>query len=322
MTRGRMAVAARGTFGPALLSMGILFLGSCTEPEDTKRPAGNGKSSGTFLVSLVPASLATDAETQISGLVQDGEQPPTNTLKETAKTGPCRVLEVDPPLCSPRCASGSICVATNTCQAFPRSIGAGKVTVTGVKLKSGASSFSMDPLNKNYSRTSDLAFPPFAEGDVVTFSAAGDTGIGAFSVSAKGIPPLEVITKDISLADGQPVKLDWKAPGITGNSKVHVEVDISHHGGLKGLIECEAPDNGNLVIDASLVDKLKALGVAGWPKLDIARQAVGTNDQVHVELKLESIVSLPLTIPGITSCFEDADCPDGGKCQQDMKCGR
>jgi hypothetical protein len=37
-------------------------------------------------------------------------------------------------------------------------------------------------------------------------------------------------------------------------------------------------------------------------------------------LRLESRVVRPVSIPGIVSCIEDADCPSSQTCQQDFKC--
>ena len=107
---------------------------------------------------------------------------------------------------------------------------------------------------------------------------------------------------------------------MAGKSAISVRVDISHHGGIKGAIECEGPDNGSLEIAATLVDKLKALGVSGFPKIDISRKATGTHPDVHVDLTIESTVEKSLTIPGIISCTGDDECPTGQTCKQDLKC--
>jgi hypothetical protein len=199
----------------------------------------------------------------------------------------------------------------------------GKVTVTGVKLKSAAASFAMTQLFNNYQPgvADSLAYPPFAEGDAVTFSAAGDSALGAFKVTATGIGLLTVLNDTITMADGKPITLKWTAPAKAGASVVAVYVDISHHGGSKGKIECEGPDNGSLVIAANLVDQLKALGVSGYPKIEITRKSTGTNADVKVSLVVESLVSRDLEIPGLISCDgSTAVCPDGKTCQPDLQC--
>jgi hypothetical protein len=103
-------------------------------------------------------------------------------------------------------------------------------------------------------------------------------------------------------------------------TKVHVELDISHHGGTKGKIECVADDNGRLEIAAELVTRLKALGIAGWPIAELTRQAKGTSPDVKVDLLLESKFVKDITIPGLVSCSDHPDCPTGQTCQVDMTC--
>jgi hypothetical protein len=133
---------------------------------------------------------------------------------------------------------------------------------------------------------------------------------------------LHILNDSITLADGQAISLKWTAPGAANaaNSTIFVMVDISHHGGSKGKIECEGPDNGALEIPAALVDKLKALGVSGFPKIEVSRRAVGTSASVDAEVVLESMDNKLLNIPGLISCGGDEDCPGTQKCQQDLQC--
>src|SRR5690606_38456471 len=141
-----------------------------------------------------------------------------------------------------------------------------------------------------------------------------------FTVSAKGIPPLVLLNDSISLEDGKPVDLRWTPPAQPGNSRISVDVDISHHGGSRGMIECEGPDNGAMIIAGALVDQLKALGISGFPKMEISRQAVGVHPEFEVELVLESRVTKYIGIPGLISCSDHLDCPDGQTCADDMQC--
>jgi hypothetical protein len=198
----------------------------------------------------------------------------------------------------------------------------GKLTLTGAKTKDGATTVTMDPILNGYQMTAgtNLAYDPFTEGDPVSVSAAGDTVLGKFSVSAKAISRLAVLNDSIVLADGKPIQLRWTPPGKDVGSRVSVAVDISHHGGAKGKIECETADNGTLDIDASLVDALKALGVSGFPRIELSRKSVGTNAQVHVDLEIESPITKLVSIPGLISCSGDEECPEGKTCQQDLQC--
>lgn len=299
------------------------FAASCMDDSGGgKAPAGSGSSFGSFQVSLVEPTGITQGFTSVLGQLYSGPTPSSLIWEAGAKSGSCQVFTPRVPFCEQPCGSGAICVADGKCQDFPKAIGAGKVTVTGVKTQSGAMSFSMDPILNTYQPAGGtlLAFPPFAEGDAVTFSATGDTSVAAFSVSAHGISPLAALADSFALADGKPIELEWTPAKDPAASFVSVLVDLSHHGGTKGKIECEGADDGKLEIAAVLVDQLKALGVSGFPKIEISRKAIASNAEANVELVLESAVTKPLGIPGLVSCTEDAGCPTGQTCQQDLKC--
>jgi hypothetical protein len=301
----------------------FLLAGSCmNDPGGSGKPVVYGPSSGVFRVSLIAPSEGSPGRTTIAGRIYGGVTPSAVNWVEKGSTGACKVFTPTTPFCETSCGSGALCVADNTCKAFPKSISAGKVTVTGIKLKSGAAAFSMTQLFNNYQPgvADTLAYPPFADGDAVAFSAAGDSSVGAFKVTSAGIGLLSLLNDTITLADGKPITLKWTAPAKAGASVVSVFVDISHHGGSKGKIECEGPDNGSLEIAAGLVDQLKALGVSGFPKIEITRKSTGTNADVKVDLVLESLVSKELQIPGLISCGSTDDCPDGKTCQADLQC--
>jgi hypothetical protein len=313
--------------GMRLLALPLfLFAGACMNDsgDGGKPPAGKKDSFGGFLVSLVQPTEISQGYTSVVGQMYSGATPSSLVWETVAKSGSCTLFKPKVPFCETPCGSGAACVADNKCMDFPKPVSVGKVTVTGVKTKDGASTFTMDPLSLNFSYlpagSIQLKMPPFAEGDAVEFSAAGDTGASAFKVSAKGIAALAILNDTIVLADNQPILLKWTAPADPANSTVSAVVDISHHGGTKGKIECEGPDNGALEIAAPLVTQLKALGVSGFPKIDVARRAVGNAADVHVSLALESAVTKSLQIPGLISCGGPEDCPDGKTCQPDLQC--
>jgi hypothetical protein len=102
----------------------------------------------------------------------------------------------------------------------------------------------------------------------------------------------------------------------------HVSIDISHHGGIKGIIECDAEDTGSLELSAALLTELLNLGVAGFPTIHISRRFVGSTTIApgRVELAVVSDVLIPVEIPGLTSCNDDSSCPNGQTCQADETC--
>jgi hypothetical protein len=311
-------------FGARSLAFPLaLSVASCLgDPDGGEKPQGGGPSYGSFLISLVEPTATAKGFTSVLGAITTFPTPASLSWEEGAQSGSCRIYKPHVPFCETPCGSEAICVEDGKCQEFPKSLGAGKVTVKGVKTKAGANSFTMDPTKNNYQPDSrdSLAFPPFAEGDEVGITAAGDSSVAAFSVSVKGIAPLVALKDSFALADGQPIGLEWTPAKDPQASRVSILVDLSHHGGTKGKIVCEGPDNGKLEIPAVLVDGLKALGVSGFPKIEISRKAIATNPDVHVDLVLESLITLPLSVPGIVSCIEDSGCPDGQTCQRDSKC--
>jgi len=299
------------------LPLFLLVTACVNEPKDgNPPPVGTKAVTGKFTV-----AMSETGNTSIIGTIQTGPSPANIVWEEIDQSGSCRLYKPRVPFCDPRCETGFTCVEDGQCMASPQRIGVGKVTVTGIKTNTGTSTFSMDMIVNSYQAVGiQLAFPPFAEGEAVTFSAAGADSIAAFAVTAKGIAPLAILNGEITMADGQPITLQWTPSAQAGNSVISVYVDISHHGGTKGKILCEGPDNGNLVIAASLLDKLKALGVSGFPKVEITRKSETLNADAGVELSLESMVNKELTIPGLISCGGDEDCPDGQTCQNDLKC--
>ena len=262
---------------------------------------------GSFQIKLAAESSLGSANTSVVGKVYDGPTPETLVLEKVQTEGACTLTTPRAPFCATPCGGSGVCVEDDTCLAYPSARGVGTVTVNGVKTAAGASSFTMMPIANTYQPPADvaLAYPPFAEGDPVTIAAAGDY-FPAFSLTSKGIAPLE---------------LTWTKGG-TASATVFVKLDISHHGGSKGQIECAASDTGSLSVAATLISKLLDLGVAGYPTVIVTRRAIGATaiSAGRVELVVSSSVEQPVTIDGLHSCTEDEECPSAQTCQSDLTC--
>ncbi len=285
--------------------------------------AGTGDSSllvGSFQLKVTPATDVAAASTTLVGKVYDGATPAATLWVSPQKDGACTLTTPSVPFCNTACGGSAVCVADDTCQDYPTAHGVGTVTVTGVQTSDGQSSFTMTPIANNYQPTASLAYPPFADGDAVTVAAAGDF-FPAFSLSSKGVAPLALTSSAFALKSGQSLDLAWTKGGA-GNSTIHVKLDISHHGGSKGQIECDTDDSGTLSISAALISKLLDLGVAGYPSVIVTRQAVGatTISAGRVELVVSSVVERAVTVDGVNSCTDDDDCPTGQTCQTDLTC--
>lgn len=295
----------------------------------------HGAARGRFVITLVaevPASgdlPATPAYASLLGTVYDGPPLAPTPWVVTEEEGDCRLLEPTRPLCDPPCRASEVCVADGMCAAHPDTLDVGTVTVRGLRAQDGADVIELRPLTPSdaYQLPGSvrLEYPPFAEGDRVTLEADGGA-LAPFSMSAPGIAPLALIGEgDIDFSAETATELRWTPPAEAGRSRVRVNVDISHHGGQKGEIECETDDDGALTIPQPLGARLIELGVAGYPGLQIAREALGEapGRVGRIELVLSSPVNRELQIPGLVSCDEPGEqdvCSEGQLCRQDRRC--
>jgi hypothetical protein len=231
------------------------------------------------------------------------------------------------PFCDPACESGAACVTGDVCQVYPMAHSLGNATVSGLQLEDGSSEFSITPLRPNFNylpgASITLVNPPVAEGAPVQLTTTGGD-YDAITLVALGVAALDFHSdgQPLPFAPDGPVLLEWTAPEDSDQSEIVIEVDISHHGGAKGKINCSAPDTGSLEISQPLVAGLIDLGVAGFPTIAIARRSVGyaNIEPGRVTLEISSDLELPLEIPGLVSCAGPEDCESGQTCGTDRTC--
>ena len=311
-----------------ILTLALLFQASCGEAgpaSDAALDGGSTAAIGSFTVTLVPAmsggggAQAAPAYTSVFGKVHDGPVPAAVVWTVVEEANGCRLSTPRVPFCSVPCGGAAVCVDGGSCVSQPRAQDLGRVHVTGL----GTGAFDMEPIAGNYQPSAGVAlpYPPFREGGVVRVAAPGGA-LGAFSIESRGIAPL-VFEQNPTLVSGQPLRLTWTAPGQPDLSRIEVKLDISHHGGARGTIECEVPDSGSLEIPASQVSQLLALGVAGFPTIVVTRAATGTAAVRAgvIALRVLSTVERAVEIEGLRSCTGDGECPAGKKCRSDLTCG-
>ncbi len=285
------------------------------------------ESYGVFRVTLVPENIVLGSlpYTQISGMMNDGPSPPEIIFEETMKEGNCRLLKTIYPLCNPSCGSNAKCVKKDSCMEYPNNFSVGEVTLKGFKKNGSDTTFKLSPRTGSIGTYYQMAgikldYPPFTEGDTITFAPAGSASASPFTLQARAISPLKMITTTAILEDGKPITLKWEKSSIEGISRIHVRVNISYHGGTKGEIQCDCEDNGEIVIPARLLDELKTYGIAGYPVADVTRRSVGTNENAKAQLIIESTVTVELTYPDKQSCTGHEDCPEGYHCTDYRLC--
>lgn len=296
------------------------------------KDVGNGDPEvlvGTFqvrLVAPVEASPGVDPApgfTTVFGKVYDGPTPATLIWEEVERSGECTLLTPRVPFCNTPCGGSAACVEDDVCQAYPTARSVGLVTVTGLSSTTGPVDLELRPVANNYQNPAnvELAYPAFGEGQQIGLSAAGDL-LPSFAVSAFGIQPLTLGDTELRLVGGQALNLSWSVPGDPALARVVVKLDISHHGGTKGKIECDATDDGSLEIPGAMIGQLLALGVAGFPTVIATRRSVASTRIAvgRVDLAISADDERPVIIDGLTSCTEDGDCSGGATCQPDLTC--
>ncbi len=282
---------------------------------------------GTFVVELVRMELVRPQVSLVTAQALDGDPPALFRLEATMREGECELLVPRIPFCAARCASGSVCVADDTCQPRPARVDVGAISVTGLRRRDGASISRFASETTGYQLDSDeLVYPPFAAGETVQWSIAGAATVPAMTVDVPAIDELTVLSLTPMSRPGQPLDVRWQPPvgAPPEGQRTIVSLDFTHHAGLRGMISCVTADDGALTIPASLVTGLHALGTAGFPALYVTRSVTRTREvnghRMTFEVKSEK--EIYVEIPGIRSCRTPEECPAGERCRDDFTCGR
>lgn len=283
----------------------------------------------TLLTGYVTVELV-DADpkyTTINARVNNGVTPPLKVLNAMTADGDCQLLIPSYPLCTTPCGSAGVCVADETCMPYPTSQDVGTIHVTGVHTAAGASELDLTHLVSSGTHTyshgaTALAYPGFAEGDPITAAIGGGAFTPAFTIATTGIAPLVVTSPEPTLDRNTPVTITWTPPSGSATSRIGVKVEISHHGGFKGQIECDTADDGSLTLGGPIVTQLLDLGVAGFPTITTTRTIVsaGLTTAGRVDFTVSSAISQAVHIPGVISCTDDTECTPPATCQDDLTC--
>jgi hypothetical protein len=287
-------------------------------PSDVE-PAADPSLVGAFNVRLDEATTTSPARTSVSGIVYDGPTAANIAWDLTEASGGCQLFRARAPFCDPGCAGNDICAPNGQCLRPPVSQDLGLVTMRGL----GDGEIQLEGIANSYELPIGLSlpFPPATEGADIEVSASAGL-YGPFAISSKAVAPLLAPSSDFAMEKGKAMQVTWTPPGQPSLAHMRVYVDISHHGGTKGKIDCEVPDNGSMEIAASLVTGLIDLGVAGFPKIELHRYSSATAavSAGVVKLEVDSWVVRPVQIVGFTSCNTDADCPTGKTCLPNALC--
>jgi hypothetical protein len=252
--------------------------------------------------------------TKLIGQIYNGPQPPQQVLKLDSEEQGCQLLVPKNPFCEPKCTAG-VCIDMNTCMDYPTLVGVGTARING--FTGGPLMLAEPSMNKVYQPSPTLPPNACAEGATI------DIQTDKFTLQGKCVASLELMAKatdKIPVRSGMPVKVVWTPPGQASISRVEIHLDIAHHGGKKGEINCDVPDTGSFDIPATLVTKLVSLGLAGFPTIDVRRVSTAVAPtEPHVTLQIDSLISRDVET-GVVSCNDMMPCPAGQICDRDLTC--
>jgi hypothetical protein len=293
----------------------LTALSACSSDGDSppKTPDKVGTLEGSFLAELIPPLSGAAAFTKFLGVVFDGPSPPSMVTKLDTAMGDCELMVPVAVFCSPSCSAG-VCTSENVCTPYPTPQNVGQVHVTGL----GPTEVVMDPIEPRFSYQPSVTLPNPSCSEGGTVKVTTDK----FTIEGKCVAPLELLTPEpIPVMSGKAVPLTWTAPGVSGISRVKIKLEVAHHGGAKGHIQCDVPDSGSFSIPEPLVTKLVSLGLAGFPTVVVTRVSTASADkESEVKLMVSSGTERAVDTGVISCSSDDTQCPTGQTCQPDLRC--
>lgn len=257
-----------------------------------------------------------DGFTSVDGKVFDSVTP-SLVPQLIASEGDCRLVALPNLLCDPACPSSTeTCGPGNQCMPQPVARSVGTVSVSGL---ARPVEMTANPNTGSYRPPPPaLPHPGFIPGADLRLAASGGD-VAPFELRGSGIEPFQFTGETLAIAAGAPADLRWAPPAQTGPARVRAVLDINNHGSSNTAIECNFPDTGSAQIPASLIDALIARGASGFPTLGITRRTA-TSASIEpgcVQLVVTTDIqyAIDVTLPGLTSCNDNAMCPEGQTCQ-------
>jgi hypothetical protein len=314
--RGLPGVPLRRAVWLALIGLGAasasLDCSSSSNNPSRDGGGGQGGASGSLYGRIAVQLKEEEGYTDFAATFRDGVFPPPSdkgALVAAMTSGGCQLLV--PTTCDPACPETSWCTAKDRCSPKSMVINAGTLAIGGF----GSGTISVEPQGNVYVISPTLPFPGCTEGASVTVTAS------QFTLAGHCVAPLHVTTTaPVRATAGHPIDLAWTAAAKPEQSRVQIAVEISHHGGFKGEIDCDVPDTGSFSIPEPLVTALNGLGRAGYPTIALTRAATFTAaSQPNVSLAVSSEVVLAAET-GVVSCAGNGDCTAPATCQPNRTC--
>lgn len=258
--------------------------------------------------------------TSVRGQVYDAVTP-RDVPVEVAAEGECRLLSAPTLTCNPGCdVSSQVCAPGNVCQPRPQAHDLGRVSVRGLKVPLR---MEANPVTKAYANpaSAGLPHPGFEPGvSLELLSSGGD--YEPISLLGWGVSGLDGVPELVPVRGGAPLELSWQPPAAAGPARLHLNLNVNHHGSGNNWIECDVPDTGAAVIPAALIDALLERGLSGFPTLTVTRRSASSAriEPGCVELLVASSTVSDVQLDGLRSCSGPADCDPGQVCQAEFYC--
>jgi hypothetical protein len=269
---------------------------------------------GAFIIELG------DGFTSVRGQVYDAVTP-RDVPVEVAAEGDCRLFTAPTMLCNPVCdVSQQVCAPGNQCQPRPQPQDLGRVSVRGLRVPLR---MEANVATKAYANpaSAGLPHPGFEPGASVELTSAGGP-YGPISLLGWGVSSLEGVAELVPVRTGAPLELLWQPPPDAGPARIHLNLNINHHGSSSNWIECDAPDVGAAAVPAALIDALLERGRSGYPTLTVTRRSVSSVviEPGCVELQVAATTVSDVQLEGLQSCSGPADCAPGQRCLPEFYC--
>lgn len=193
---------------------------------------------------------------QVGGQLMSG--PPPRFAATLLTEGTCRFAGPSPTLCDPACTNGDVCDIDGSCVAFPETLAAGALRVTGT---TPAVTLTPQPGNSYYAQ---MGYPGlFRAGDELTIALEGAGAVAPLSATVRGVPPITLPTTQLTAREHQPMIVRWDPIANPAGAEVLVHFDSDHHG-VRAFLECTAPASaGTVTIPAAVLDRLILAGETG-----------------------------------------------------------
>lgn len=286
------------------------------EPEAASlyKPCPQDKRWGRFRVSL-QAKFSSFEGSMANGVV------PAHVPEVVKTEGDCTLYQPPSLSCDPPCGPNERCDRSGKCIEAPRNQDLGKVYVRGM-----SQDLDIAPREPGFHYVNEGTLPhPVTTASQELQLFVSDAPGGALALHAYGIEALAGTPQEVNLEKDKDLALTWTAAKDSQRSKMVLNLNVNNHGAAASWITCAVPDTGSFTLPASMISALLDAGVSGFPSLEFNRMSVDSKtvpgaSEACLEFAVQSPVTIDVTVPGVLSCKDDSDCPDGQTCQDDLTC--